>query len=268
MTEQAVQAFGAEREDMLTVLRSLSTEEWAAPSGCAGWRVLDVTVHVGSGLELLVDPANAIHGDDPTAHAEARAEAQVAARRDWSPDRALAFFDEVSGTARETLATLQHGDLAESEIDLGDLGRHPMHLLANVFDFDLFTHLREDVLAPRGPIERPRPADDDGRVRPVVEWLVAGLPFMHAEGLHAALERTVNLRLEGPGGGEWAIAASPGGAGCMVTPGPDDDAVATVTSGAVDFVRWSTHRAPWRDHVTIGGDEAEAARVLDAIHLY
>ena len=34
-----------------------------------------------------------------------------------------------------------------------------------------------------------------------------------------------------------------------------------------DFVIWGTRRAPWRDLVKVEGDEAYAARFLDAINI-
>lgn len=42
-------------------------------------------------------------------------------------------------------------------MDLGDLGTHPMDLIANAFAFDHYTHIRVDVLAPGGPVDRPVP---------------------------------------------------------------------------------------------------------------
>ncbi len=42
----------AEREDLLTLLESLSSEEWRKPSLCAGWSVHDVVAHLLSYEEL------------------------------------------------------------------------------------------------------------------------------------------------------------------------------------------------------------------------
>ena len=35
-----------------------------------------------------------------------------------------------------------------------DLGTYPLHAIADMFTFDMTTHLRDDILAPRGPITR------------------------------------------------------------------------------------------------------------------
>jgi hypothetical protein len=71
----------------------------------------------------------------------------------------------------------------------------------------------------------------------------------------------VNLVLTGPGGGEFTLAAA------GVSPGLDDDAAATVSSSAEDFVIWGTQRRPWSGYVKIDGDERAAAAVLDAINI-
>ncbi len=42
----------AEREDLLDLLVTLTPEQWAAPSLCAGWSVRDVVAHVLSYEEL------------------------------------------------------------------------------------------------------------------------------------------------------------------------------------------------------------------------
>ncbi len=36
----------AEREDLLGLLRTLTPEQWRAPSLCAGWTVHDVVAHL------------------------------------------------------------------------------------------------------------------------------------------------------------------------------------------------------------------------------
>jgi len=47
----------------------------------------------------------------------------------------------------------------------------------------------------------------------------------------------------------------------------DVDITATVHSTDHDFVIWGTRRAAWRDLVKVEGDQAYAARVLDAIKI-
>ncbi|MFP5326675.1 MAG: maleylpyruvate isomerase N-terminal domain-containing protein, partial [Acidimicrobiia bacterium] len=46
MSKQAIEALLATREDLLSVARSLSSEEWTAQSDCEGWSVKDVITHM------------------------------------------------------------------------------------------------------------------------------------------------------------------------------------------------------------------------------
>ena len=42
-----------------------------------------------------------------------------------------------------------------------------MHQLADAYAFDLYGHLRIDVLAPHGPIDREVPSADESALRPL-----------------------------------------------------------------------------------------------------
>jgi hypothetical protein len=142
-----------------------------------------------------------------------------------------------------------------------------MSILPSTFLFDGYTHLRNDILTPNGSIDRPQPPRDEMRLRPTIEWMLAGLPWMCADALDGIVDRPLALVLEGPGGGTWTIA--PGGieGRVVVSEGAAADVAATITSSDHDFVIWGTRRASWRDLVKIEGDEAYAARVLDAIKI-
>jgi hypothetical protein len=140
-----------------------------------------------------------------------------------------------------------------------------MSILPSTFLFDAYCHLRHDVLAPTGPIERPQPPRDEQRLRPTLEWMLAGLPWMCADALAPVVQRPLTLELSGPGGGTWTIAPSP--ERVSVTEGADPSGAATVRSTTHDFVVWGTKRRPWRDSVEVEGDEAYAAAVLDAVKI-
>ena len=63
-----------------------------------------------------------------------------------------------------------------------------------MFSFDFYTHLRWDVLAPRGPLTgHDVPAPDEVRLKPAVGWLLAGIPRMQAGIRRSA--RAVAIRL-------------------------------------------------------------------------
>jgi uncharacterized protein (TIGR03083 family) len=49
---EAKELFFDERDSIVATLRSLTPEQWDAPSLCAGWRVRDVTGHLVTGLEM------------------------------------------------------------------------------------------------------------------------------------------------------------------------------------------------------------------------
>src|ERR1700758_3832924 len=53
-----------------------------------------------------------------------------------------------------------------------DLGTYPLHAIADMFTFDMTTHLRYDIIAPRGPITRELPPIDNARLTPSMSCLL------------------------------------------------------------------------------------------------
>ena len=92
---------------------------------------------------------------------------------------------------------------------MGDLGTHPMSILPSTFLFDSYCHLRNDILTPNGPIDRPQPPRDEMRLRPTIEWMLAGPAVDVRRRARGFVDRPITLVLDGPGGGTWTIA--PGG---------------------------------------------------------
>jgi len=264
MSQLAVDGFRAEREAILTVAHSLGDDEWNAPSGCAGWAVRDVMGHMACTLHGVIDPAFLPNMAEGT---EASMEPAVAERRSWPIEKVLEEYGTYSEQAAALFAGVQDPPLADTLLPMGDLGTHPMSILPATFLFDAYCHLRHDILVPRGSIDRPEPPRDEQRLRPTVDWMLAGLPWMCADGLRPVVDRPIVLVLDGPGGGSWTIA--PGGEEGRValTDGAATDAAVTVRSVDHDFVLWGTQRASWRDSVKIDGDDAYAARVLDAVNI-
>jgi len=265
MSRDAIAALEAERELVLALIASLTPEEWEAPSDCAGWRVQDVVTHMASVFHQIADPASM--PASVSADAEENAEVPVTARRSWTPAQVVAEYEQWSTTSIAALAGLQDPPLADTVIPLGNLGHHPMHLLANALVFDHYCHLRHDLLAPHGPLVRPPLPSDDLRLVPTMTWMLAGLPQMCAGAL-GGMDRPVNLVFDGPGGGTWVL--QPPGADelTVVEVGPAARAAATVTSTAHDFVCWGTKRRDWRTQaVLVAGDADYAASVLDGINI-
>jgi len=264
MTQQAVDGFRAERAEILALANSLSDEEWMRPSACPGWTIRDVFGHMACTLHGVIDPAFL---PDSSKGTEAGMEPQVAERRNWPVAQVVEEYETYSDQAANVFAMVQEPPMSETALPMGDLGTHTMSILPSVFLFDGYTHLRADILAPSGSIERPQPERDAQRLRPTVEWMLAGVPWMCADALNGAVDRPLELTLDGPGGGTWTIA--PGGPEGRVSIVEEacPDAAARVRGTDHDFVIWGTKRAPWSDFVKVEGDADYAGRVLDTFNV-
>ena len=264
MSELAVQGFRAERDSILEVAKSLTDDEWNAPSDCEGWATRDVYAHMASTLHGVVDPA---FMPDMSAGTEASMESPVSERRKWTIEQVVEEYETYSAQAAEVFASVQTAPLSETMLPMGELGTHPMAILPATFLFDAYCHLRNDVLAPNGSIERPQPPRDEQRLGPTIEWMLAGLPWMNDDALRPIVDRPLTLVLEGPGGGTWTIA--PGGPDGRValSEGADASSAATARSGSHDFVIWGTQRRPYDEFVQISGDEEFARSVLDVVNI-
>jgi uncharacterized protein (TIGR03083 family) len=248
MTTAAIDALKADTVAFAALAETFTAEEWTAPSACEGWAVRDVVAHMTQLWRQVVDPASLPDGD-PSGNTERTQDRWVEALRDQPVDDLLADYRTLGQQALAGLDGLQGVD---ETMDLGDLGTHPMHLIANAFAFDHYTHIRVDVLAPGGPLDRPAPPVLDAHLDASADWILAGIPQMSP----AAVVDPIDLELTGPGGRTAHL-------------GPDGDALATVTSSVPDLVLWSTGRRSWRDlDVKVEGDEAAGTRFLDAVHVF
>ena len=263
MSTLGVEGLRAERDATLTIAKSLTDDEWNAPSDCEGWAVRDVIAHMGSVLHGVADPSVM---PDMSGGTEGAMEIPVAERRSWTIEDVVAEYETYSGQIADLAAGLQEPPMSETLIPMGDLGTHPMAIMPCTFLFDNYCHLRNDILKPNGPIDRPEPPRDDMRVAPTIEWMLAGLPWM-CESQLTFVDRPVTLELTGVGGGTWSI--GPGGADgrLLVSVGVVPGSVATITSEAHDFVVWGTQRRPWKGMTKVTGDTDYAGRVLDGIKI-
>src|SRR3954468_20966321 len=138
---------------------TLTPDEWARPSRCAGWSVQDLVAHTGSNFRVLVEPPTDAPPDPPPT-AEQGQELLVEQRRGWSAaevrDEFLNYWEPAVGV----MAALQDEPTASAPLTLSDLGTYPMHALADAFAFDLWCHMYVDLLAPSGAVERPVPEPD------------------------------------------------------------------------------------------------------------
>jgi uncharacterized protein (TIGR03083 family) len=254
----------AAADDLADIGRVLNDTEWQTPSAAAGWSVRDVISHIGCLLELL---QAAVRGEAvPDSGIEPLNEAMVAERRGWGNTRILENVQKQLEQAIATFIPLQDEPTASVEAPMLDLGTYPLHAIADMFTFDMTTHLRYDILAPRGPITRQLPALDEVRLAPSVSWLLDGIATMQPD-LAAHLTAPVVLRLTGPATQEVLISADAD----TITVGPVDsaanNAAATLSSTSEDILAWSTTRLPWRQLVSIDGDPRVATAFLDALNL-
>jgi uncharacterized protein (TIGR03083 family) len=248
MTTAAVDGLRADHEALAEIAADLTPAEWAAPSACAGWTVRDVLGHMTQLWRQLVEPG-ALPPGDPSGSAERTQDIWVAAVRDQPVEQVLDDYRRLGRQALDALTAMQGND---DPVDLGDLGTHPLHRIADAFTFDHYTHIRADLLAPDGPLDHPVPSADAEHLGAVAEWIVAGMPQMSP----AALTRTIRLELTGPGG-------------CGTDLGPGGQPVATVTSSIDDLVRWSTGRRSWKElDVRITGDSAAGTHFAETVHVF
>lgn len=260
MSKVAIPALEAEVARAATLIESLTPQEWAAPSGCTGWRVQEVVAHMGAVYRSICgDPSIPA---DPTGDAEKSAELAVAPRKDWTPEQVKAEYLEWAPKGVAALAALQEPPMADTVVPLGNLGSHPMHILANAIVFDHYCHLRHDIGAAVARAARlPR---DEAALGATMEWMLMGLPQMCADALAGAPRQAVNLHLDGVALGDFVL--EPGDP-WTVRPGRLDGAP-TLRTTAHDFVAWGTKRGDWRASSTLEGPGADAAAaVLDAINV-
>jgi uncharacterized protein (TIGR03083 family) len=248
MTTAAVDALRADHEAFATLAATLTDDEWAAPSACAGWTVRDVLGHLTQLFRQFADPA-ALPPGDPEGRGERTQDIWVAAVRRQPVEQVLADYRRLGEQTLAGLAGLQGSD---TPISLGDLGAHPLHLIANAYAFDHYTHIRADLLAPEGPLDHPAPPADAAHLGAVADWIVAGIPQMSP----AAVTRPLDLVLTGPGARTVHL-------------GPDEPPAATVASSIPDLVRWSTGRRSWKElDVEITGDAAAATHFCETVHVF
>jgi uncharacterized protein (TIGR03083 family) len=227
MTTTAIEALRADRDALLRICEGLSDDDWAAPSGCAGWSVQDVIGHVDALFWLVVDPS--VLPDAAGLSTERAQEIYVDERRSWSVPRLVDDYRSVSVKAIDQMAELSAQDF---EVPLGDLGTYHVSLLPNAFSFDHFTHIRADLFAPRGPLATEPPPTDAMRLDPALDWIAAALAQQNPR-LFEELEGAVDLVVEGP-------------AARTIRVGPGEPA-AEIRSDGLAFVRWITQRGTWED---------------------
>lgn len=230
----ALAAVTADRTALLEIGSRLTSAQWHASSGCPGWSVQDLVVHLATEFWAVVDPTQL---PDATGQPfERAAEILVESRRDWSPEAVLDDYEQVSRTGLERLAGMAALDMP---VPLADAGTYPAAVIPAAYAFDHYTHIRADLFPPRGPLDGSLPPSDELRAGSALDWIEAALPQQNAG---AATQAVIEIEVTGPGGRSIIFGSG--------------SAKARVTCDAPAFVRWVTRRASWADlEVQVAGDE-------------
>ena len=235
----AIDAIGADRAALLGICRGLADDQWQAPSGCEGWSVQDVVVHMANLFWGVVDAGKL--PDTAGQPMERAMDAGVAARRGLSPADVLADYEQVSEVGMIRLAELAALDV---EVPLGeDFGTYSTRVVPCAYVFDHYTHIRADLFAPRGPLAGDPPPSDELRVAPTLDWIEAALPQQNRS---AAGQCTLEIQVTGTGARQIKFGSG--------------QPMATICSDAAALVRWITRRGDWADlGVQTAGDEQALA---------
>jgi len=268
MTKNAIVGLNAEVARAQELIASLSDEEWAAQSGCTGWRVQDVVQHMAAVYQQIA-AADTIEVDTSEAPgAEASAEMVVQARKGWSTEQVAAAYQEWAPQGVAALAALQEPPMADTVVPLGDLGAHPMHLLGDAIAFDHYCHLRHDIgAAIQRAADLPHDADVLG---PAIVWMLAGLPQMCADALASVPQQPVTIMFDGPAAQGYELAPGTNASNGLWTVTADatgEGDAPVIRTTAHDFISWATQRGDWRHTSTGDVSHADAAAVLDAINV-
>ena len=129
--------------DLADIGRVLDDTEWQTPSAAAEWWVRNVISHIGCLLELL---QAAVRGEALRQRIEPLNDAMVAERRSWDNTRILENVQKQLEQAIATFIPLQDEPNASVDAPMLDLGTYPLHAIADMFTFDMTTHLRYDIV--------------------------------------------------------------------------------------------------------------------------
>ncbi len=227
----AIDGLEADRAELLKICAEFTDADWAADSGCSGWRVQDVVSHLGALYWLVVDRSKLPDvGDLPTERAQ---DAYVDHRRSMSAQEVLADYEAVSAAALPVLRSLIGQTF---KVPLGDLGTYPAQAIPTAYSFDHFVHIRMDLFSPRGPLAGQQPASDDLRLGPALDWVQSALTQQNQAAI-AELPGSIEFVITGPAARTITIGQGQGEG--------EGEPLGRVTLDAPDFLRSISARADW-----------------------
>jgi uncharacterized protein (TIGR03083 family) len=203
---EAMRLTATENTRLLTQIRDLTAEQWAAPTVCTGWSVREVVVHLIGSAEGQASPIEFIRqlraGRPLTAEiggvhwVDGLNEAQLRARADWTAPMLPALWERHSAAALKARSRMPALIRALPVLPIGEglgvhIGRVRIDYLFDVgFTRDVWMH-RIDVARAAG-IKPELTPEHDGRIIADIaeEWAKR-----HGE--------SFTLTLTGPAGGEF-----------------------------------------------------------------
>ena len=256
-----VGALRAERAAVIDLCRPLTESQWSTSSRCAGWSVKDVLAHMAAACHGTFTPW--VVKMMRSSNLERSNDADVAERRARPAADVFGEYEVWSRRFARMQSALQRPPLGSIPIRLGELGSYPARLLTSAIVFDSHVHLRHDIAT---ALDATVPRSDANVVAVTLEWMMAGLATMSGDALDW-MDRSVELRLQGDGGGTWGVVGTAPGEPRVVS-GPVQNPAATVESGAEGFAIWATGRQAWRSSdVSLQGDEEFGTRFLDSVRV-
>ncbi|MUM08929.1 hypothetical protein B5P44_29610 [Mycobacterium sp. CBMA 213] len=264
VTSTGLAAARESNRQLAEIIPSVSDDQWELPSACAGWRVIDVLAHLGALAYETVCPPE----PDPTwpKVRERYHDLRVNERRGWSHAEVITEWQDYAPKQLAVQEAGQEPAVASEPVVVPGLGTYPRHLMANITAFNVFCHLRFDVLAPDGPLPFSVTEPTDELVGPAVEFMLAGLPQMQGRDLDATVTAPLVLVLTGPGAVTATVLPADGPAGHL-TVLPGSHGLTRIRSTAVDFIAWSTTRKSWRDFCQISGEVSAATPFLNCLNI-
>ncbi|HZQ27017.1 MAG TPA: maleylpyruvate isomerase family mycothiol-dependent enzyme [Acidimicrobiales bacterium] len=223
MSDEVLQDYEAEQEDLRSVLVGLSADEWRLPTPAAGWDVRDQVSHLADTEDVahdtMTDGPRTINVDAAQyGSAEGFTEAGCERGRSMAPAEVLEWWWTAAARVRSTMAALDRSARVPWGLGMGwqafvtaRLMEHWAHGL--------------DIRAAVG-----RPGVDTDRLRHVAWISTRAVPYaLRVAGLEAPEGHTLRFALVSPGRSEeWAF-------------GPDD-ATDVITGPAAQWCRLAVQR--------------------------
>ena len=259
-----VDAFADTLTGTKSVCRSLTPDEWDAPTGCPGWTVKDNVAHITAIESWTLGRPDPDHEPPDLPHVKSDVgrymEIGVDFRRSRPPAEVMAEFEEV--TSERLAALLAMDDDAFDVVGPGPLGPMKLRDLVALRTFDCWAH-EQDIRRATGR----RGGLDGPAARLLVPRIAGGLARVAAKVVSLPPGTQVGVRVAAPLDAQFTLVVDDDGRG-VVTDGVAPDATAMLETDSDNFVALVFGRSDARpDDVNITGDTAITKRLLEQMSL-